>query len=501
MNEVFSHTGYDGYDWKNDIKKYSYNKTHTIWGKENTTQPRITTKMVKSNENIYNPILQTYSDLNYDKKLRQKEKSDIMTEIVKNQDNRLKIEQTFNIINLRDRLKGFEKDPNYPVMKDLIHSRKRIESNPKNFNIISNLPLSQHYFDKPENRPTYSSSAPKEGKKLFKNIGERDYDIISTRYKYFNDEKNEVDKDIKKIKTAEIFYKKNEYNPIKGKFYNNEKEEEFLKKRKEEQKNWGIERFNNLPKCVKGKSDIYNLITLKIVDQKEMDKMIQEEKNKTQRYGIKYKLEKYYRNESMKQLDKQENRKNGKASYLRYKEQDERQFDIIDLKDRPYNQHKDIIKTGGVNGWQKIINEAGNNNTFGIKKIYKDPYDFSETGPSYDLFKKNRNNTLSKLPKIENDKLFNKIRKESKRESQKKKIIISDYESNLKEKLMNKEKFFHELPKSVNARIKGNKISENIQCHTTYAEGSRMSKMFKENLEKNMRNYKKSLNLKMEKNK
>ena len=91
------------------------------------------------------------------------------------------------------------------------------------------------------------------------------------------------------------------------------------KKRKEEQKNWGIERFNNLPKCVKGKSDIYNLITLKTVDQKEMDRMIQEEKNKIQRYEIKYKLEKYYRNENMKKQDKLDNRKNGKASYMRYK--------------------------------------------------------------------------------------------------------------------------------------------------------------------------------------
>ena len=501
MNEVFSHTGFDGYDWKNEIKNYSYNKTHTSWGKASTNQPRVTAQMVKSNENIYNPILQTYSDLNYDNKLRQKEKSDIINEIVKNQDNRLKVEQTFNIINLQDRLKGFEKHPNYPVMKDLIHSRKRIESNPKNFNIISNYPLSEHHFDKPENRPKYSNSAPKEGKNMSKNRREREFDIISNRYKYFNDEKNEVDRDIKKIKTAQIFYKKNDYNPIKGKFYNNEKEEEFLKKRKEEQKNWGIERFNNLPKCVKGKSDIYNLITLKIVDQKEMDRMIQEEKNKTQRYGLRYKLEKYYRDESMKQLDKQENRKNGKASYLRYKEQDKRQFDIIDLKDRPYNQHKDIIKSGGINEWEKIINGAGNNNTFDIKKIYKDPYDYSETGSSYDLFQKKRNNTLSKLPKIENDILFNKIKKEPKCESHKKKIIISEYESNHKDKFMNKEKFFLELPKSINAKIKGNKIDGNFQCHTTYAEGSRISKMFKENQEKNMRNYKKALNLKMEKNK
>ena len=78
---------------------------------------------------------------------------------------------------------------------------------------------------------------------------------------------------MQKIKTAKIFYKKNDYNIIKGEFYNKEKEEEFQKKRKEEQRTWGIERFNNMPKCVKGKSDIYNLITLKIVRKNQTTKI------------------------------------------------------------------------------------------------------------------------------------------------------------------------------------------------------------------------------------
>ena len=294
---------------------------------------------------------------------------------------------------------------------------------------------------------------------------------------------------IKKIKTAQIFYKKNDYNPIKGEFYNKEKEEEFQKKRKEEQKNWGIEYFNNLPKCVKGKSDIYNLITLKTVDQKEMDRMIQEEKNKRQRYEIKYKLEKYYRDENMKKLDKQENRKNGKASYLRYKEQDNRQYDIIDLREKPFNEHKDIIKTGGVSEWQKIMDGAGKNNTFSTKKIYKDPYDYSEAGSSYDYYKQKRNKTLNKLPKIENDKLFNQIKKAPKCEPHNKKIEISDYDSNFKKYSMSKEKFFNVPPKDMNMEEKDKKIKQNCQYNTTnYAEESRLNKKFEENKEKNMRN-------------
>ena len=111
MKEVFNHTQYDDYNWNNDIKQYTYSKTHTGWGNSKPKEPKITAKMVKANENIYNPILQTYHDIKYDNQLRRKEKSALSSEIVKNFDNQLKIEQTFNIINLQDneRFDSFKK--------------------------------------------------------------------------------------------------------------------------------------------------------------------------------------------------------------------------------------------------------------------------------------------------------------------------------------------------------------------------------------------------------
>ena len=500
MNEILNHSSYDGYSWKDEIKNYVYNKTNIGWDSKKAFEPKITHKMVKANDVVFNPILQKYKDSKLETSLKKTEKSAIISEIIKNQDNQLKVEQTFNIINLKDRLKGLENDPNYPSMKDLIHSRKRIESvNPKNYNILSNLPLTTHHFDKPENRPNFNFSEPKKGKKIFKFGTERDFDIISTKYKKFDKEKNEVDKEIQKIKTAKIFYQKNDYNIIKGEFYNKEKEEDFQKKRKEEQRTWGIERFNNMPKCVKGKSDIYNLITLKIVDQKEMDRMLKEEKEKRQRYGIRYKVEKFYQDENLKAQDKEDNKKNNRASFQRYKEQDKRQYDIIDLKEKPFNEHKDIYKTGGVSSWQKILNGAGKNNTFGKKMIYKDPYDYSEAGSSYDIYKKSRNNKMNKLPKIESDKLFNQLRK-NRKDLRNKKINISNYESNMKRSKMDKEKFFHEEPKRINMTDNNNNIiKENSKSHITYAEVNRISNMFERNKEKNMRNKKLAINLQMDK--
>ena len=481
MKDILNHTHTYQYNWENQIKKYDYNRTHLAWEK-NPLPEKITTQMVKQNDLVFNPILQKYNDKEYDKSLRQKEKSAILNSIVNNQDNQLKVEQTFNIINLQDRLKGFEKHPDYPVKKDLINKRKKINYDTKCYNILSNLPLTQHHYDKPENRPKCSSSENAQKPKYSYNQ-ERDFDIISTKYKKFNDEKVKVDNEITKIQTAKIFYKNNDYNPVKGVYFNQAKEQAYQEKIKEEQKNWGKEKFKNMPKCAKGRSDVYNLISLKVVDPKEFNKILKDEKDKKKRYEIRNKIENYYREKNLMQQDKEENKLNGKDSYLRYKEIDKRQYDIIDLKERPYKEYAKKMKKQKFEGWDKILQGAGENNTFKTKSIYKDPYDYSEAGLSFDNFKKNRNKTLSSLPKIEEDKLFSQKKKISKCSSYNN-IKKNKYEKNY---LFNKEKFFKEPPKNIN--LKDNKyesITKNIDC-------TGREKEFQFNKEKNMRNLRKNL--------
>ena len=481
MKDILNHTHTYQYNWENQIKKYDYNRTHLAWEK-NPLPEKITTQMVKQNDLVFNPILQKYNDKEYDKSLRQKEKSAILNSIVNNQDNQLKVEQTFNIINLQDRLKGFEKHPDYPVKKDLINKRKKINYDTKCYNILSNLPLTQHHYDKPENRPKCSSSENAQKPKYSYNQ-ERDFDIISTKYKKFNDEKVKVDNEITKIQTAKIFYKNNDYNPVKGVYFNQAKEQAYQEKIKEEQKNWGKEKFKNMPKCAKGRSDVYNLISLKVVEPKEFNKILKDEKDKKKRYEIRNKIENYYREKNLMQQDKEENKLNGKDSYLRYKELDKRQYDIIGLKERPCKEYAKKMKKQKFEGWDKILQGAGENNTFKTKSIYKDPYDYSEAGLSFDNFKKNRNKTLSSLPKIEEDKLFSQKKKISKCSSYNN-IKKNKYEKNY---LFNKEKFFKEPPKNIN--LKDNKyesITKNIDC-------TGREKEFQFNKEKNMRNLRKNL--------
>ena len=479
MEHIFNHTQAYNYNWPKTQNDYIYNKTHLEWG-YNPSPQRITQKMVKANDVIFNPILQKYNNPTYDSSLHQKEKNDIINTIIKNKDNQLKIEQTYNIITLEDRLKGFENHPDYPAYKDSINRRKNINPYPKPYNIISTLPLSQHHYDKPENRPNYPDTFLTKNKTHYMFGIPRDYDIISTKYKEYDEEKTKIDKEINKIQTAKIFYKNNDYNPIKGRFFDEDKEKKFQNELEEKKKNWGKDYKNKLPQCAKGQSDIYNLISLKTVDENELNKKLDLENKKKLRYTIRNKVEDFYHNKNLINQDKIKNNIENKFSYQRYEEEDKRQFNIINLNDRPYKEHSKNIHKDGLTEWEKIVNNAGENNTFNTKQLYKSPYDDSEVGKNYDEFKKKREEKLRELKNINEDKIFirsNNLSKIKSNEINKKRNEIK--------KEWNKEKFFSQ-PKNINY-YEGD---ENIKKINYNFEMSKKKETFDNNKEKNERNKK-----------
>lgn len=139
------------YNWSQEIKNYESQKKHLTY--EVPKKPEVIThKIVKQNDLIYNPILQSYNDKEYENKMKQNEKSTIINTIAKNADNKLRIEQSYNIINLQDRLKGMENHPNYPK-ENLQRVKKNLDTSKAEYNIISNIGLDKHNFLKPEFRP------------------------------------------------------------------------------------------------------------------------------------------------------------------------------------------------------------------------------------------------------------------------------------------------------------------------------------------------------------
>ena len=152
-------------NWGEEINKYYNDKKVLKWGK-NPRPEIIKEKIVKSHDLIFNPITQKYADKDFDSELKKQEKLNLIDSIAQGYDNELRVIQTFDIINLKDKLDTLKDNPNYPKdNQKQFHESKRkklnISSGERNYNILSNINLNLHHYDKPENRPLIQSDINK----------------------------------------------------------------------------------------------------------------------------------------------------------------------------------------------------------------------------------------------------------------------------------------------------------------------------------------------------
>ena len=141
------------YDWIEEMKSYEKNKKKS----PDIKSPYIITrKEIMAKERIYNPITQSFLDIELENNVKSQERKNIVNTVIKSKDKALRNEHIYDLINLSNKLKGFENHPNFP--KEIATHKKKIEAKPfYNYNIISNISLDKHHYDKPENRPNIIS--------------------------------------------------------------------------------------------------------------------------------------------------------------------------------------------------------------------------------------------------------------------------------------------------------------------------------------------------------
>jgi hypothetical protein len=239
------------YNWGNSIREYHDRKKSLEWG-SNPKPQVITHKIVKDRENIFNPISQLYYDDNLNKQMKSIEKVNIKNSIAKNYDRTLRMEQTYNLVNLKDKLKGFEGHPDYPAQQKE-PAKKNLEVSKANYNILSNITLDKHNFLPYEKRPIIVEEK-EELKPIKMNVVNfKDYDVISNKYKFNHDEKVKVDFKVSELNAANNYWKSRDYDFIRGRYIEDNKEDQFQLRRSEDQK-IGVRVIENM---ISSKSNFY----------------------------------------------------------------------------------------------------------------------------------------------------------------------------------------------------------------------------------------------------
>ena len=134
----------------------------------------------------------------------------------------MKREQSYNIINLEDKLKTIGGTPNYPKKKSG-KLQLRLDTI-VDYNIINGSPSKYLY-----NNANFTLKNSITKKKLANKINDRNYDILTNKYLEDNEDKSKVDRIMEKDDAAKKYWKTNIYDPISGQYYDPKKEAEFLK--------------------------------------------------------------------------------------------------------------------------------------------------------------------------------------------------------------------------------------------------------------------------------
>ena len=92
--------------WKRDMADYVEKKRNF----QGVAEPykKVTQKFVKEQDVLYNPITQVYTNKETESHVKKVEQQNMIDVLAQNRDRALRYEQTYNVLNFDNKLKGLE---------------------------------------------------------------------------------------------------------------------------------------------------------------------------------------------------------------------------------------------------------------------------------------------------------------------------------------------------------------------------------------------------------
>ncbi len=393
-------------NYKSEKNAYNFNSSHF--------PDHVTHKFIKEQDNSFNPILQKYSDITEEKVNKDFDKICKTENISKGYDYELNLESTYNIINLKNKLKGL----NYSQDKYIHNKRQKnnaeISKLFKPYNIISNNSFKKQHYLPPELRERFGDLANctegimpiKKKKNYYNDKYTKDFDIINNKYIMFHKEKEATEKEIQSLAAAKKIQNLRTYDIIKRRYINPEIEENFRKSTELKQ----ISKINNAVKDkIKNKNYIiYNPINNEVYDKEAQKKQDEKDYEKIEKYRLKNKIESLYRNVDINNDIKNEDKYKTISKVLEKKIIDDRGYNIIN--NTIFDDNNKINKNKRfkiMSDWEKLKSLADEkNSTFDKKEIYKSLYDNSDVNENFKNYLIKRRLKLNNLSPLNQDPIF-----------------------------------------------------------------------------------------------
>lgn len=289
---------------------------------------RVTNGMIKHQERVFDPILQRYRDPRVELDQRTREEDARTSHLNRAMDVQILREQPFNVVTNASRLEGvFDGEPTMAV-KRAKPAKKKFVDTFVDYNILSNIPMSEHHWAKPGERPepVKKCGAVRE----VAAFTQKDYNILTNRYLKDHEEKTQRDSALNLLECTAKYRHRNKFDPLTQTF-NDAAEEERIATFQAAHEAEIVERaVAQVPPSYKHRpTAYYNVLSHEVANQDMLKWMDLAEDERREQYKNRYIIEHNYHLQDMKQDHVENERRLRRIKMNRFKEPIQRGYNIL----------------------------------------------------------------------------------------------------------------------------------------------------------------------------
>lgn len=203
------------------------------------------------------------------------------------------------------------------------------------YNIVSNLPLTQHHYTAPELRPNVSEDINVTKPRLQHMAAlPRDFNILSNRYVEQHDDKVKLEREIQRRTAAVKYWETHDFEPLLGHYLQPDKEAAYQKMLEGELAKQPMKSFNRMPPSLqKGEGFIYDITTHQVKNDDLYSREVEKQMAKLGRDAQTWERNDKMRNAGLEKQILADTRSVNRQSHTRYVDSFRHGYNIIDHRD------------------------------------------------------------------------------------------------------------------------------------------------------------------------
>lgn len=217
-------------------------------------------------DRAFDPVLGRFRDGAVERATAQREREAAVAASNRGRDKQLRVSQRYDIVTHKALV---DDEPVATARPPSQTYRSRV-----GFNIISNEPLANHHFDRPDRRPRGGDSGVGGGgarAHVAHASMDRDFDVVTGRYLADHEAKAARDEDIARRRAADRWWQTRDFDPVRQRFYDAEKDAKAAAAEAAAQQRRGAAKAAALPPAERLRETAgYDVVGHRVIDEERM---------------------------------------------------------------------------------------------------------------------------------------------------------------------------------------------------------------------------------------